>query len=101
MTDFGNSNIPHGSTDEGERGVSDRERDRIEDNWSRIKAYLGKQKKEPQNRCIQCEKRAEENKLRCYNCDKEARREGARVVKNRLVCEDCYAELNFKTKSDE
>lgn len=78
MTDFGNSNIPHGYTDEGERELSAEQVERIE-------KYL--------------ERRGPV--LECYNCGKEAREEEARIVNKQLVCEDCYAELNLKTKSND
>ena len=83
MTDFGNSNIPHGYNDEGGRGLSPREIEQIEDNWDSIDARLGKK---------------ERRDLECYHCGKEARREGAMVVGGKLVCEDCYADLNLKRK---
>ena len=74
MTDFGNSNIPHGYTDEGERELSAEQVERIE-------KYLEKQ---------------EVNPYRCYNCESKVRTDYARVVGKRLICEDCYAELNLK-----
>ena len=74
------TNIPHGYNDEGGRGLSDRELEHIESNWDSIEAY------EDRN----------EPSLECYNCGKKARREGARIVKSRLVCEDCYVELNLE-----
>lgn len=83
MTDFGNSNIPHGYNDEGGRGISDRQKEKIEDNWSKIEAHI--EKEEKKNRYPEC-----------YNCGKKANTQTARIIKKKLVCEDCMEEFGIK-----
>jgi hypothetical protein len=63
------TNIPAGYNDNGERGFTS--------NPIKFKEDTG-------------------DRLECYNCGRVARKEGAMIVKGKLVCEDCFAELNFK-----
>jgi len=72
------TNIPHGYTDEGVRGVSQDQVETIEHNWDKIQAHLDRT--EPVKKCYQCSK-----PLRVLN-----------VLGGRYVCEDCIAELNLK-----